>query len=261
MEPCKQKWTSRYHLGPVLYSSRHRDNKPTKKRPHGAVGLELTLTRGLAPVAHTWQKPRGRQRRRKAVDWKSLKKRKRSSRGEQSSCLFPAGTRHLSKEPHAPWGGWASSNQATACIVRKGGGRITLGLSVSVCLSVSVSLSLWVCLSLLELGHCLLPPSRLCPWTEYTTSSPASPACGWQVECVLSLFLRSIVSVHAKLLQSCLTPGDPMDCSPPGSSVQGILQAIIVWWVAIPSSRGASWRGDGTHISRVYCIGSWVLYH
>ena len=33
---------------------------------------------------------------------------------------------------------------------------------------------------------------------------------------------------------------DPMDCSPPGSSVHGILQAGIVEWVAMPSSRGPS---------------------
>ena len=34
--------------------------------------------------------------------------------------------------------------------------------------------------------------------------------------------------VHAKLLQSCLTLCDPMNCSPPGSSVHGILQAKIL---------------------------------
>ena len=43
--------------------------------------------------------------------------------------------------------------------------------------------------------------------------------------------------VHAKLLQSCLALCNPMDCSPPGSSVHGILQARILQWVAIPSSR------------------------
>ena len=41
----------------------------------------------------------------------------------------------------------------------------------------------------------------------------------------------------AKLLQSCLTLCDPMDGSTPGSSVQGILQARILEWVAMPSSR------------------------
>ena len=40
---------------------------------------------------------------------------------------------------------------------------------------------------------------------------------------------------HAELLQLCLTLCDPMDCSPPGSSVRGILQARILEWIAIPS--------------------------
>ena len=37
--------------------------------------------------------------------------------------------------------------------------------------------------------------------------------------------------------QSCLTFCDPMDCSPPGSSVLGILQARILEWIAILFSR------------------------
>ena len=40
-----------------------------------------------------------------------------------------------------------------------------------------------------------------------------------------------------------------MDCSPPGSSVHGILQARILEWVGIPSSRGSSWPRDQTCIS------------
>ena len=40
--------------------------------------------------------------------------------------------------------------------------------------------------------------------------------------------------------QSCPTLWDPMDCPPPGSSAHGILQARILEWVAIPSSRGSS---------------------
>ena len=44
----------------------------------------------------------------------------------------------------------------------------------------------------------------------------------------------------AQSLQSCLTLGDPMDCSPPGSSVHGILQARILEWVACPFSRVSS---------------------
>ena len=48
------------------------------------------------------------------------------------------------------------------------------------------------------------------------------------------------VCVHAKLLHSCLTLCDPTDNSPLGSSVHGILQIIILEWVAMPSSRGSS---------------------
>ena len=40
--------------------------------------------------------------------------------------------------------------------------------------------------------------------------------------------------------QSCLTLSHPMDCSPPGSSVHGILQAGILEWVAMSFSRGDS---------------------
>ena len=40
--------------------------------------------------------------------------------------------------------------------------------------------------------------------------------------------------VCAQLLQSCPTLCDPMDCSPPGSSVHGILQIRILEWVAMP---------------------------
>ena len=42
--------------------------------------------------------------------------------------------------------------------------------------------------------------------------------------------------VHAKLLQLCPTLCDPMDGSPPDSSVLGILQARIVEWIAMPAS-------------------------
>ena len=48
--------------------------------------------------------------------------------------------------------------------------------------------------------------------------------------------------------QSCLTLCDPMDCSPPGSSVHGILQVRRLEWVAIPFSRGFSWPKDWTWV-------------
>ena len=50
----------------------------------------------------------------------------------------------------------------------------------------------------------------------------------------------------AKLLQSCLTVEGCVDCSPPGSSVHGILQARILESVAMPSFRGSSHLRDQT---------------
>ena len=56
---------------------------------------------------------------------------------------------------------------------------------------------------------------------------------------------------HAKSLQSHVTLCDPVDCSPPGSSVHGILQARILEWVAIPFSRRSSQPRDRTQVSHI----------
>ena len=45
--------------------------------------------------------------------------------------------------------------------------------------------------------------------------------------------------VKVLVTQSCLTLWKPMDCSPPDSSVHGILQARILEWIAMSSSRGS----------------------
>ena len=53
-----------------------------------------------------------------------------------------------------------------------------------------------------------------------------------------------LVYVHARLLSLCPTLCDPMDCNRPDTSVHGILQARILEWVAISSSREST--GPGT---------------
>ena len=58
----------------------------------------------------------------------------------------------------------------------------------------------------------------------------------------------------AQLFHSCPTLCDPMDCSPPGSSVHGVLQARILEWVSISCSRGSSRPRDWTWVSCVSCI-------
>ena len=55
--------------------------------------------------------------------------------------------------------------------------------------------------------------------------------------------------MHAKSLQSCPTLCDRMDCSPAGSSFHGILQARILEWIAMPSSRGSFWTRNLTYVS------------
>ena len=55
--------------------------------------------------------------------------------------------------------------------------------------------------------------------------------------------------VHAQWLSHVWLFWDPVDCSPPGSSVHGILQARLLKWVAISSSEGSSQPGDQIHVS------------
>ena len=65
---------------------------------------------------------------------------------------------------------------------------------------------------------------------------------------------------ESEVAQSCLTLCDPMDSSPPGSSVHGIFQAWILEWVAISFSRGSSWPRDWTRVSCIVgrCFTVWA---
>ena len=59
------------------------------------------------------------------------------------------------------------------------------------------------------------------------------------------------VKSQSEVAQSCPTLCDPMDCSPPGSSVHVILQARILEWVAISFSRGSSKPRDRPQVSHI----------
>ena len=71
---------------------------------------------------------------------------------------------------------------------------------------------------------------------------------------IIVIIVENIVTHKVKVLvpQSCPTLCNPMNCSPPGSSVHGILQARILEWVAIPFS----W---GLNPDVLYC--RQILYH
>ena len=66
--------------------------------------------------------------------------------------------------------------------------------------------------------------------------------------------------MHVCIL-SCSVMSNPMDCSPPGSLIHGILQARLLKWAAVSFSRGSSRPRDQTHISCDSWIGRWILYH
>ena len=84
----------------------------------------------------------------------------------------------------------------------------------------------------------------------------------WLFNCTLKLSQlkcsKSFINRYSFVTKLCLMLSDPMDCSPAGSSFHGILQARILEWVAISSSRGSSWSRNLNHVS---CIDRWVLYH
>ena len=70
-----------------------------------------------------------------------------------------------------------------------------------------------------------------------------------QCEWIIIIYIYIYMHMYAKLLQSWSTLCNPMDYSQPGSSVHRIHQAIILEWMALPSSRGSSRPKDRTHIS------------
>ena len=82
----------------------------------------------------------------------------------------------------------------------------------------------------------------------------------------ISIHMLCAVLSHFSHVQLCVTP---MDCSPPGSSVHGILQARGLEWVAMSSSRGFSRPRDWTWVSCVSSLvgrlfttsAAWKLFH
>ena len=97
------------------------------------------------------------------------------------------------------------------------------------------------------MGWCLRKP---CVWClarrhiEYISAVSVIQAAKW-----LCLGLKAAVKC-VFVTQSCPALCDPMDCSPPGSSVHGILQARRLEWVAMPFfSRGFSWLRYRTQVS------------
>ena len=95
-----------------------------------------------------------------------------------------------------------------------------------------------------------LPPRILHLWQYlYSIYAEEELICG--TLCSSSNIPEPAMKVKVLVTQSCLTLCDPMDCSPSGSSVHGILQARILEGIAISFSRVSSWPRDRTWISRI----------
>ena len=92
------------------------------------------------------------------------------------------------------------------------------------------------------------------PSARFHRFIPRPPA--WE-DCFPSLFTLCVFSCTVVSDSFC----NPMDCSPPGFSVHGILQARKLECVAITYSRGSSWTKDQTWVSCVSCTGKQILYH
>ena len=122
-------------------------------------------------------------------------------------------------------------------------------------------------------GH--LTEGRLCPEEEVREAPRgACPKPGlctaahlerWPDATPLPTF-GNVVSAAEEVLprsvtQLCPTVCDPRDCSPPGSTVHGILQTRILEWVAVPFSRGSSWPRNQTLVPSVSCIAGGLKWH
>ena len=69
--------------------------------------------------------------------------------------------------------------------------------------------------------------------------------------CGALVLAAATAAAAAKSLQSCLTLCDPMDCSLPGFSIHGILQARTLEWVTISFSNASKWKVKVKSLSRV----------
>ena len=118
-------------------------------------------------------------------------------------------------------------------------------LSKNRCFSGTLLLFRWSnwCWQFDLLFLCLFKIQLECSWFTYYWKL------AWRI---LSVTLLACAAAAAKSLQSCLTLCNPMDGSPPGSSIPGILQARTLEWVAISFSNVWKWKGKVKSLSCVW---------
>ena len=105
---------------------------------------------------------------------------------------------------------------------------------------------------------------RILEWVAYPFSRGSSQPRNWtRVFCIAGTFFTSwATKINVRSVASVVPDSLwPMDCSLPGSSVHGILQARILEWIAVLSSRGSSWPTNRIHICGISCIASRFFTH
>ena len=109
-------------------------------------------------------------------------------------------------------------------------------------------------------------PSRhwILPWTGLPSILSPNPSsnCPIPVGMPSSRLQLCPAAAAAKSLQSCPTLCDPIDGSPPGSPIPGILQARTLEWVAIFFSNAWKWKVKVNSLSRVWLLATpWTVAH
>ena len=95
----------------------------------------------------------------------------------------------------------------------------------------------------------LIVRKAVCMWGQGICQKSLYFAFNFAVNNIINNYKLTMMLRSSLIAQSCLTLCDPMDCSPPGSSLHGILQTRILEWVAISFSRGLSQPRNQTWVS------------
>ena len=149
-----------------------------------------------------------------------------------------------SLQPCGLYSPWHSPGQNT--------GVGSLSLLQGIFLTQGLNEGLLHCRQILnQLNHKGSP--RILEWVAYPFSSRSFWPRNWTgVSCIAGRFFNNWAAAAAKSLQSCPTLCDPIEGSPPGSLVPGILQARTLEWGAIAFSNAWKWKVKVKSLSHVW---------